>query len=63
MFSVVSRAPKGQLRVRFPQGTFKFSGNEDGFIAFFYFMVLAGTGKSRRLSGMIDKEQTFYRLF
>ena len=36
MFSVVSRAPKGQLRVRFPQETVNISGNEDSFIAAFF---------------------------
>ena len=35
-FSVWTRTPKGQLRVRFPQGTVNISGNEDSFIAAFF---------------------------
>ena len=35
-FSVWTRTPKGQLRVRFPQGTVNISGNENSFIAAFF---------------------------
>ena len=46
-FPTGTRAPKGQLRVRFPQGTFKFSGNEDGFIAVFLFYGACGNRKKQ----------------
>ena len=51
VFTVVSRAPKGQLRVRFPQETVNISGNENSFIAAFFVQnflpVISGLSEDR----------------